>query len=249
VLADGSVIKTGGRVVKNVAGYDLSKLFTGSLGTLGVIAELNFKLRPRPECERTVAICGLLSDLPAKARSIISAGLFPVAAEIVSPAFAALLGIAVNQPVMLVRFAGNEVAVKYQIERTLALSGDGEVITEDAPVWEQIAAAPLQMRQSFSWRASMLPTKVGAFSEDVERIYRDSFAAAIWQIGAADGRVRMMDNVDYRSDEKSSMIERLRAATKSTGGSLVIDSEMHSVPSDPLTQRVKRQLDPMNVFG
>src|SRR5690349_13856192 len=156
VLADGSVIRTGGRVVKNVAGYDLSKLFTGSLGTLGGIAELNFKLRPRPECERTVIIDGPTLDLPAKARVIISAGLFPVAAEIVSPAFAAIVGINTNLPVMLVRFAGNEAAVKYQVERTLALNNDGEVITDDAQLWKQLAAVPMQY--SSGWYAGVLPT-------------------------------------------------------------------------------------------
>jgi glycolate oxidase FAD binding subunit len=56
VLADGTVAKAGGKVVKNVAGYDLSKLFTGSLGTLGVIADANFRLHPRPEAARTVAV-------------------------------------------------------------------------------------------------------------------------------------------------------------------------------------------------
>jgi glycolate oxidase FAD binding subunit len=56
VLSDGTVAKAGGKVVKNVAGYDLSKLFTGSLGTLGVIAEANFRLHPRPEVARTVAV-------------------------------------------------------------------------------------------------------------------------------------------------------------------------------------------------
>ncbi len=54
VLADGTVAKAGGKVVKNVAGYDLSKLFTGSLGTLGVIAEANFRLHPIRETARTV---------------------------------------------------------------------------------------------------------------------------------------------------------------------------------------------------
>ena len=56
VLQDGTVAKAGGKVVKNVAGYDLSKLFTGSLGTLGVIANANFRLHPRPEAARTVAV-------------------------------------------------------------------------------------------------------------------------------------------------------------------------------------------------
>ena len=54
VLPDGTVAKAGGKVVKNVAGYDLSKLFTGSLGTLGVIVEANFRLHPRPGAARTV---------------------------------------------------------------------------------------------------------------------------------------------------------------------------------------------------
>jgi glycolate oxidase FAD binding subunit len=56
VLYDGTVAKAGGKVVKNVAGYDLSKLFTGSLGTLGVIATANFRLHPRPDASRTVAV-------------------------------------------------------------------------------------------------------------------------------------------------------------------------------------------------
>lgn len=56
VLPDGTVAKAGGKVVKNVAGYDLGKLFTGSLGTLGVVATCNFRLHPRPEATRTVAV-------------------------------------------------------------------------------------------------------------------------------------------------------------------------------------------------
>src|SRR2546422_211303 len=50
----GEIVKGGGRVVKNVAGYDLCKLYSGSRGTLGAIVELTFKLFPRPEATGTV---------------------------------------------------------------------------------------------------------------------------------------------------------------------------------------------------
>jgi glycolate oxidase FAD binding subunit len=55
VMTEGTAVKAGGKVVKNVAGYDLCKLFTGSWGTLGVITEITFKVRTRPEAERALA--------------------------------------------------------------------------------------------------------------------------------------------------------------------------------------------------
>ncbi len=83
VLSDGTVAKAGGKVVKNVAGYDLSKLFTGSLGTLGLIATCNFRLHPRPEAARTVAV-----ELPdtvsagEAAQAIVHAQLVPSSLEV-----------------------------------------------------------------------------------------------------------------------------------------------------------------------
>jgi glycolate oxidase subunit GlcD len=215
VLADGSVIKTGGRVVKNVAGYDLSKLFTGSNGSLGIIAELNFKLRPRPEREATVAIDGALPELLATASAIVDARLFPVAAEIVSPAFAALLDIEADRPVLLVRFAGNDVGVKYQIDETRALMDGGEVIDDDAALWRSIAAVPV--RYPFGWRAGVLPSKLPALSKDID------IPGAIWQIGAADGRIIMLDNKVPKPHGPDN--------------------------ANLLTQRVKQQLDPSNLFN
>ena len=123
VLADGSQIKAGGRVVKNVAGYDLCKLFTGSYGSLGIITELNFKLRPRPAREATVIATGTIDEL----RAVLVARLFPVAAEIVSGR-------------LLVRFAGNEKGVAFQIEEARKLLKDAEVVMDDADLWNGIAA-------------------------------------------------------------------------------------------------------------
>jgi glycolate oxidase FAD binding subunit len=83
VLPDGTIAKAGGKVVKNVAGYDLSKLFTGSLGTLGVIATCNFRLHPKPEASRTVAV-ELSDSLSAgqAAQAIVHAQLVPSAVEL-----------------------------------------------------------------------------------------------------------------------------------------------------------------------
>ena len=127
VLADGSRIKAGGRVVKNVAGYDLCKLFAGSFGSLGIITELNFKLRPLPASEATVIASGSIDDLRAGARAVLEARLFPVASEIVSER-------------LLVRFAGNEKGVLFQIEQARKLLKDAEIVMHDADLWRKIAA-------------------------------------------------------------------------------------------------------------
>jgi glycolate oxidase FAD binding subunit len=83
VLADGTVAKAGGKVVKNVAGYDLSKLFTGSLGTLGVIAECNFRLHPRPQTARTVAVeLADTASAGAASQAILHAQIVPSAVEL-----------------------------------------------------------------------------------------------------------------------------------------------------------------------
>jgi glycolate oxidase subunit GlcD len=128
VLADGGMIKAGGRVVKNVAGYDLCKLFTGSYGSLGIITELNFKLRPRPAREATVIATGAIEDLRKSARAILDARLFPVAAELFIDA-------------LFVRFAGNEKGVTFQTEQALKLLKNAEIVLDDADVWKTIAVA------------------------------------------------------------------------------------------------------------
>ena len=56
MLSDGTIAKAGGKVIKNVAGYDLAKLFAGSMGTLGLIASVSVRLHPLPDTTATVAL-------------------------------------------------------------------------------------------------------------------------------------------------------------------------------------------------
>ena len=84
VLADGSMVRGGGKVVKNVAGYDLPKLAIGSFGTLGVIVEATVKLRPRPDTDRlVVAWFERVKDAGAGARAIMASDLIPSALDLV----------------------------------------------------------------------------------------------------------------------------------------------------------------------
>ena len=167
VLADGSLIKAGGRVVKNVAGYDLCKLFTGSCGTLGIITEVNFKLRPRPAREATLITTGSKTELVTSAQAILDARLFPVAAVIISPALAHRLGITASHPALLIRFAGNEKGVAFQIEQSLALLHEAEVVSDDAPLWQGIAASRFSSKdQSSIWQISALDGRISATPSD-----------------------------------------------------------------------------------
>ena len=213
-LADGNVIKAGGRVVKNVAGYDLCKLFTGSYGTLGIITELIFKLRPRPAREATIVATGSVKALISAGRTIINAKLFPVAAEILSTTLGVEIGMANGgSEVLLIRFAGNEKGVAYQLEQALLqLKNSGvaarEVVTDDAQLWQKLAAIPVKHQLSFA--TSVLPTKL---EESIS-----SLRTSLWQAGVGDGRIRTMN------------------------------SAPPPAPLDPLSQRVKKQLDPFNLF-
>jgi glycolate dehydrogenase FAD-binding subunit len=92
VTADAAVVKGGGKVVKNVAGYDLPKLFIGSYGTLGVIVEATLKLRPVPEAERLVALrFAGLKDAAAAVRALLASDLIPNAVELLDATAAAAI--------------------------------------------------------------------------------------------------------------------------------------------------------------
>ena len=84
VLADGTIAKTGGKVVKNVAGYDLHKLMTGGFGTLGVIAEVNFRLHPFEQNAQTWTISAPpgLCSLDAPLRALLDSQMSPSCMQI-----------------------------------------------------------------------------------------------------------------------------------------------------------------------
>lgn len=126
VLADGTVASSGGKVVKNVAGYDLGKLFCGSEGRLGLIARVALRLHPRPEASRTLAVqVQSAADAAAVARKLLHAPLELSALDVVWPGSVSVL------------IEGSRAAVDEQFETAQGLVGGGE---DFGSIWEQAEA-------------------------------------------------------------------------------------------------------------
>ena len=147
VTGRGTVVRGGGRVVKNVAGYDLTRLMTGSWGTLGVITEASVRLRGLPAVDETTALAlprGGLAALEQFLGGLRAVGIAPIALELVSEALARRLAIGAGA-LLLARLAGNEDTVAAQQSALAAL---GDVARVDGDVWHRLrtweaAGAPL----------------------------------------------------------------------------------------------------------
>lgn len=152
-LGDGRVVKSGGRVVKNVAGYDAHKLHIGALGSLGVIVEATFKVQPLPDQRRTLLAAFTNAYLPGKAIAALRAApLEPIAlialnqpGEAALPALHPFLAGQPRHIVVVAHFAGTAAAVGRQLReaarrcvevgaRTIELRDE-----DDGPLWEAIA--------------------------------------------------------------------------------------------------------------
>jgi glycolate oxidase subunit GlcD len=265
VLADGRLIKAGGNVVKNVAGYDLCKLFTGSFGTLGLITEITFKLRPLPAETRTVVASGPLPSLVGTGRKI-SADLFPVAVELLSSHMASNLEIESKsqQSALLVRFAGSARAVVSQTAQALKLLRADQnnrcfALDEDGPLWLKLSAASMQTSDNLGWRVSLKPGDLASFFDELIALEKDetSHVSLRWHAGLGDGRLRAIARAPVYHREAVRALERLRGKAETLGGSLVVEKAPMEIRSEidtwgdlgsatELMRRVKAQLDPDN---
>src|SRR6478609_1483107 len=112
VLADGTVARTGGHVIKNVAGYDLAKLVHGAYGTLAVVAEVVLRLHPLPHAVATLVLPCPLEEAAEHAARILGGPYEPAALEWVS-----------DPGALLVRIEGTEAALPERVERLRELLG------------------------------------------------------------------------------------------------------------------------------
>lgn len=124
VAADGRVFHAGGRVVKNVAGYDLCKLMTGSRGTLGVISQVTLKVKPLAESLEAIWVsCSTFQEIDRMVESLLNSETRPVALEVLTPLAAKFIvadsrvTFPIDKPVLLVFYEGSTEEILWQVAR------------------------------------------------------------------------------------------------------------------------------------
>jgi glycolate oxidase FAD binding subunit len=156
VLADGTIASSGGKVVKNVAGYDLGKLFCGSEGRLGLVARVALRLHPRPEASRTLAVqVPSAAEAAAIARKLLHAPLELSALDVVWPGWVAVL------------IEGSRAAVDEQFEAAQTLAGGQE---DFGSIWEEAEARQGRAQGRLLFAPGELAPTLAGLDETVVRV-------------------------------------------------------------------------------
>jgi glycolate oxidase FAD binding subunit len=269
VTADGAVVRGGGKVVKNVAGYDLPKLFIGSFGTLGVIVEATVKLRPVPDEERLVAVrFERLEDAGAALRALLASDLIPNAVDLLDATSGAALGLPPAPATLVVGFDGLGEQVDWQIAELASVvvpRGGAKPTPLPAAAWERLASAA---RDAFDAPAAMMTLSVlpGVVADTMEhgaRAARERGLTSAWCAHAGVGHVTATLRAEGARQDPgpvAAVLEQWRAAAHAGGGHASVAWAPLPVKSalpvwddagaaGRLMQRIKAQLDPNNVLN
>jgi len=269
VTADGTLVRGGGKVVKNVAGYDLPKLFVGSCGTLGVIVEVTVKLRPRPDDERLVALpFDRLKDAGAAVRAVMGSDLIPNAIELLDAEALRALGLLGAPAALVVGFDGLAEQVSWQIrELGRLVGGDGapEPRAVSADVWGRLAASAAQAfaAPAAVMRLCVLPTQVADVMAQATSVARARGLACAWHAHAGVGVMTgALASGDARPDTGAvgDVLREWRALARGGAGSAAIESAPLAVKdaagvwddagaAGRIMQRIKHELDPKNILN
>src|ERR1700730_6043637 len=214
-LADGTLASSGGKVVKNVAGYDLSKLVTGALGTLGIITRAIFRLYPLPRETRTISCVTLnIGEAQRLVLAIQNSKLAHSALQICCGAE--------MQPRVDVLFEGTEAGLTPQVEQVKLMIESAMVTDAGNDVWnarqEIHSAAKERKREVAVAKFAALPAQM---AEAIETIARLSVPELRWNVVAQATGIGWL-RLEGEAPAMDSALRELRAGLERSGGSLVI---------------------------
>ena len=251
VSGTGDVVRAGGRVVKNVAGFDLVRLVTGAWGTLGALTEVTVRLRAVPEEDVTLAVSSSgnsAADIAEQAWRWTRASEYrALAAELVSPSLARHLTGSPDAP-LLVRLAGNAGFVG-AARRAVASLGAAQLAPPS--VWSEIARGGPP--DAVVFRASTLPSQIGALHAHASELAEG--LGGFTHTTLSRGVVRCV--LPSITDDES--LERLRAALSRLATTVTIVGERMPAAlwnalagarsSDALAHGVRRAFDPDHIMN
>lgn len=244
----GEVIRGGGKVVKNVAGYDLSRLLTGSWGTLGVITEITLRLYARPQVDRSfiVRLTGRERETTSFLHAFLTAPFNPYAFEVVNAPAAAALGLE-NAPICLLRLGGNNPSVEAQVRAISQIASLEEI---DGSVWGKLRG--LEVGSGCVIRVSGLPT---SFRSASATILNDPQAFFTY-INPRRGVLRLIAPPHGANRADGETVLGLSPGERFSEGVTheVLPMEIWADISptaigDTLSQRIKRAYDPHNILN
>jgi glycolate oxidase FAD binding subunit len=258
VTGRAEVIRSGGRVLKNVTGLDLCKLLTGSHGTLGVITEITLKVLPAPEATGTLVLPGLDAVAGVAALSAALGSPFGVSGAVWLPADAVgrVPGLAgITGPATLIRIEDFAPSVTYRIGRLSDQYGVTGARTLDTAasraVWKDIGdARPLIAHDEDAvWRVSVRPSSGPSVLAALQPIgvagYLDWGGGLVWLAGPADAATHAA--VETAAKAAGGTWTLLRAPDALRGAVRVVPDE--AAPLARITRQVKAALDPAGILN
>jgi glycolate oxidase FAD binding subunit len=185
VTGTGNIARGGGRVVKNVAGFDLTRLMTGAWGTLGVITEATVRLHACPQVDETIGVsmAGDADSLDRTRQLLRRLAFTPYACEALNGAFADTV-VGRDEPIALFRLAGNLESVAAQRTALLEL---GQPFDVSADAWSRLRTA--ESSGAIVFRLSRRPSEIGATWAEAKRIV-DGIPGAVLHATLTRGVVR-----------------------------------------------------------
>jgi glycolate oxidase FAD binding subunit len=245
VSGAGDIVRAGGRVVKNVAGFDLVRLMTGAWGTLGILTEISVRLRALPAMETALAVPASANDAW---RWLRASEFTPLAAELLSPALARSLGVGTSTTLLL-RLGGNVPLVRAAEESVGSLGAPQRVdhaVWQALAMWEPERAAVIRL----SSRPSRLAPLWDRASTMVERI--GGFAHATPQRGV----VRCILPMEGESDEECARLRGIIGTLRMDATCIaerlpasLWSSLMAPMAADALSHGIRAAFDPDRILN
>jgi glycolate oxidase FAD binding subunit len=248
VLADGTIAKTGGKVVKNVAGYDLQKLMTGSLGTLGVIAEVNFRLHPLASHTQTwTAVASEPNQFERPLRELLDSQLTPSSVQ---------LRLSDAECELDVRVAAPAECMGEHATKLRKICGTMELKLSDDSVW-RFRNELHDTLDAVILKISSLPSNLCLLASEMQ-----SWAAKEGREMAMAAQATGLTTIALRSapEDIYALIEPLRNRLKDSGGSVVALQVPNALRATldvwgcesnalPLMKEIKRRFDPNRILN